>query len=627
MKKVFLGFSKRSYLLLAVLAVCSGLLSLLSYYYSSSAAQQILELASEDVRSNAKIQAHDLQSMLSNALTSVSSNLDILSTSQEVIDPDENGNPLFNIVRTSSAGLSVEYLWLGQNGMILWPERSSNGYTDSISSLLRLQSFGFSNESRGQDGDASHQRGAPFFNNGTIDPTSGKMYSLMAYPIINKSSSASSSPPSNLQIGAVAAAIQFENDTSTKASLLRTQSSDEVKQNIVLVVDKRGVILESNNNSLIGRPVSQYFQQIEVSEPAPEGASFGSDSLTEDTLFNITQPTSLDITFRDQPMSMISEPVYLDGNKVWTLYVLAPHLLTRDVNTLLGLQNNFSSIMIILIGIVAFVIAMIILFWNKGLEDVVNQRTGDLRKMNSYLIAANEQLKVHDLMQKEFLNIASHEMKTPTQTILLHSNLLSTDPTSGRESIDAITRNAIRLQKLVNEILDITRIESKSLKLTTERINLSQIVESIIEEYSALIDSGKLMLKFDAKDDDIYVIGDKARITQVISNLVDNAIKFTKEGFIAINTRILDGNFALVSITDTGVGIDTKVLPKIFDKFATNSDQGLGLGLYVSKNIIEAHGGKMCAHNNKDLSNDCPLNRYHPHINEGATFLFTLKTQ
>jgi hypothetical protein len=163
MKKVFLGFSKRSYLLLAVLAVCSGLLSLLSYYYSSSAAQQILELASEDVRSNAKIQAHDLQSMLSSALTSVSSNLDILSTSQEVIDPDENGNPLFNIVRTSSAGLSVEYLWLGQNGMILWPERSSNGYTDSISSLLRLQSFGFSNESRGQDGDASHQRGAPFF--------------------------------------------------------------------------------------------------------------------------------------------------------------------------------------------------------------------------------------------------------------------------------------------------------------------------------------------------------------------------------------------------------------------------------------------------------------------------------
>jgi signal transduction histidine kinase len=164
------------------------------------------------------------------------------------------------------------------------------------------------------------------------------------------------------------------------------------------------------------------------------------------------------------------------------------------------------------------------------------------------------------------------------------------------------------------------------LKLTTERLNLNQIVASIIEEYSSLIDSGKLLLKYDAKDDDIHVIGDKARITQVISNLVDNAIKFTKEGFIAINIRIVDGNFALVSITDTGSGIDPKVLPRIFDKFATNSDQGLGLGLYISKNIVEAHSGKMCAHNNNDLSNGCPFNKYHPHMNEGATFSFTLRT-
>jgi hypothetical protein len=434
MRKVFLGFSKRSYILLTVLVVCSVLLSLLSYYYSSSAAHQILELASEDIRSNAKIQAHDLRSMLSNALASVSSNLDILSTSQEVIDPDENGNLLFNIVRTSSAGLSVEYLWLDQNGRILWPERSSNDYTDSISNLLREQFFSFGSErGRDHDDDISPQGDNPFFSNGTLDPLSGKMYSLMAYPVINQSSFALSSPPSNLHTGAVAAAIQFENDTSTKASLLRTQSSDEVKQNIVLVVDKGRVIFESNNNSLIGRPVSQYFKQIEISESVPAA---GSDSLTEETLLNISQPTSWDVTFHDQAMSMISEPVYLDGDQVWTLYVLAPHLLTHDVNTLLELQNNFSSIMIILIGIVAFVIAMIILFWNKGLEDVVNQSTGDLRKMNSYLIAANEQLKVHDLMQKEFLNIASHEMKTPTQTILLHSNLLSIDPTSGHESID-----------------------------------------------------------------------------------------------------------------------------------------------------------------------------------------------
>jgi len=626
MRKVFFGFSKRSYVLLTILILCSCLLSFLSYYYSSSAAQQILELASEDIRSNAKIQAHDLRSILSNTLTSISSNLDILSTSQEVIEPDENGNPFFDIVRTSSAGLSVEYLWLGQDGRILWPEGSIFG-SDSLSNLLTMQFLDFTNESSGQDDGVSHQRVAPFFSNGTLDPMSGKIYSLMAYPIINRSGLAFSSAPPDLHGGgAVAAAIQFENDTGNKASLLRIQASDEVKQNIVLVADKKGVILESNNNSLIGRPVSQYFKQIEISEPTTVGNSLGSDSSTEEMALNISQPAALDVTFRDQTMSLISEPVYLDGNQVWTLFVLAPHLLTNDVNTLLGLQNNFSSLMIIIIGTVAFVIAIIILFWNKGLEDIVNQRTGDLRKMNSYLIAANEQLKVHDLMQKEFLNIASHEMKTPTQTILLHSNLLSIDPASGHESIDAITRNAIRLQKLVNEILDITRIESKSLKLNTERLNLTQIVKTIIQEYTALIDSGKLMLKYDVTDVDIRVIGDKARITQVISNLLDNAIKSTKEGFIAINARILDGNLALVSITDTGTGIDPKVLPRIFDKFVTKSEHGIGLGLYISKNIIEAHGGKMCAHNNKDLRIDCPFDKYHPHMNEGATFSFTLRT-
>ena len=111
-----------------------------------------------------------------------------------------------------------------------------------------------------------------------------------------------------------------------------------------------------------------------------------------------------------------------------------------------------------------------------------------------------------------------------------------------------------------------------------------------------------------------------------MSPILYNAIKFTKEGFIAINTRIVDGNFALVSITDTGTGIDPNVLPKIFDKFATNSDQGLGLGLYISKNIVEAHGGKMCAHNNNDLSGiECPFYEYHPHMDGGATFSFTLR--
>jgi signal transduction histidine kinase len=425
----------------------------------------------------------------------------------------------------------------------------------------------------------------------------------------------------------MAALIGFDHDNNNRASMLNRQSSDEVKQNIVLLADSENVILESNNNSLIGVPISQYFNQMTIPNSALDNKSSDSESFAAQVRASVqtdaSEPISLDVMLDGNKMSLISEPIYLGDKHVWTLYVLAPHLLTHDVNALFDLQNNFSSLMIILIGVIAFVIAMIILLWNKGLEEVVSQRTADLRKMNNFLLSANEQLKVHDLMQKEFLNIASHEMKTPTQTILLHSNLLSINSALGHESIEAIIRNATRLQKLVNDILDITRIESKSLKLNKERLNLNEIIVPVLEEYLSQVDSGRLTIQYEASCN-IYAHGDKARITQVISNLLDNAIKFTKEGFISISTRPIGDDHVLVSITDTGSGIDSKVFPRIFDKFVTKSEHGIGLGLYISKSIIEAHGGKICAHNNKEVNKNCQFNIYHPQMNKGSTFSFTL---
>jgi signal transduction histidine kinase len=630
MKKLFVKLPKRSYVLLIILILCSGILSLLSYFYSSFAAKQIVELASEDIRSNAKIQAHDLESILSNALSSVATNLGILTTFQETMNQDEVGNPIFDIVQRSSGGLFVQYLQLDRDGRITWTNSStSSNFTNSISDIITEQVFSdFNNESRNDDNN-NILLSAPFLSIGIRDPVTDKMYSLMAYPRIENSNLTGDSV-SGLSTGdAMIALIGFEHNNNNRASILNRQSSDEVKQNIVLLADKENVILESNNNSLIGMPISHYFNQMTISDSALENKSSGSESFAAEieasTLASTSEPLSLDVMFDGVTMSLISEPVYLGEKQVWTLYVLAPHLLSHDVNTLFDLQNNFSSLMIILIGVIAFVIAMIILLWNKGLEEVVSQRTADLRKMNNFLLAANERLKVHDLMQKEFLNIASHEMKTPTQTILLHSNLLSINPNLGHESIEAIIRNATRLQKLVNDILDITRIESKSLKLNNERLNLNEIIVPIIEEYSTQIDSGKLTMQYEASGD-IYVNGDKARIIQVISNLVNNAIKFTKEGYISISTRLIGSDPVLVSITDTGSGINSKVFPRIFDKFVTKSEHGIGLGLYISKSIIEAHGGKMCAHNNDDANKNCQFSNYHPHLNKGSTFSFTLST-
>ena len=639
MKKLFERLPRRSYLLLTILILCSGILSFLSYYYSSLAAKQIVELASEDIRSNAKIQAHDLGSILSNALNSVATNLGILTLFQETVERHGNiENSIIDIVQQSSSDLYVQYLRLDGDGQIVWSNSSSTDRSGGITSS-NLTNFiskapveqilrDFNSESRGDDNNITLQN--KFLSNAILEPITDKMYSLMVYPPSVGNSDHTSDSVTNIPTGNVMAAlIGFDHDNNKRASMLNRQSSAEVKQNIVLLADKENVILESNDNSLIGIPISHYFNQMTILDPSLHNKSSGFASLTTQVQASVqtsaNEPSSLDVMLDGNKMSLLSEPIYLGDEHVWTLYVLAPHLLTHDVNTLFNIQNNFSSLMIILIGVISFVIAMIILLWNKGLEEVVSHRTADLTKTNNFLLAANERLKVHDQMQKEFLNIASHEMKTPTQTILLHSNLLSINPNLGHDSIEAIIRNAMRLQKLVNNILDITRIESKSLMLNKERLNLNEIIVPILEEHSSQLDSGKLTIQYNA-DDSIYVYADKARITQVLSNLINNAIKFTKQGFISVNTKQIGTDCILLSITDTGIGIDPEVFPRIFDKFVTKSEHGIGLGLYISKRIIEAHGGKICAHNNNDPKKDCPFSSYHQLMNNGSTLSLTLST-
>lgn len=639
MKKLFERLPRRSYLLLTILILCSGILSFLSYYYSSLAAKQIVELASEDIRSNAKIQAHDLGSILSNALNSVATNLAILTLFQETVERHGNiENSIIDIVQQSSSDLYVQYLQLDGDGQIIWSNSSSTDRSGGIASS-NLTNFiskapveqilsDFNSESRGDDNNTTLQN--KFLSNAILEPITDKMYSLMVYPPSVGNSDHTSDSVTNIPTGNVMAAlIGFDHDNNRGASMLNRQSTAEVKQNIILLADKENVILESNDNSLIGIPISHYFNQMTILDPSLHNKSSGFASLTAQAQASVqtsaNEPSLLDVMLDGNKMSLLSEPIYLGDEHVWTLYVLAPHLLTHDVNTLFDIQNNFSSLMIILIGVISFVIAMIILLWNKGLEEVVSHRTADLTKTNNFLLAANERLKVHDQMQKEFLNIASHEMKTPTQTILLHSNLLSINPNLGHDSIEAIIRNAMRLQKLVNDILDITRIESKSLMLNKERLNLNEIIVPILEEHSSQLDSGKLTIQYNA-DDSIYVYADKARITQVLSNLINNAIKFTKQGFISVNTKRIGTDCILLSITDTGIGIDPEVFPRIFDKFVTKSEHGIGLGLYISKRIIEAHGGKICAHNNNDPKKDCPFSGYHPLMNNGSTFSFTLST-
>jgi len=234
-----------------------------------------------------------------------------------------------------------------------------------------------------------------------------------------------------------------------------------------------------------------------------------------------------------------------------------------------------------------------------------------------------EQLKVHDQMQKEFINVAAHELRTPIQPIIgLAEILRSKKDTIVRstdiydEYLSIIIRNARRLKELTENILDITRIESQSMNLNTQKADIDNLILGAIQEstenQSSIINHNvKLMYNPSLGENDrsnILVSVDKGRIIQVITNLISNAFSFTKKGVISI-TKEKTLEDVTVKIKDTGSGIDPQILPRLFTKFTTRSERGTGLGLYICKQIVEAHGGKIWGKNNDD---------------QGATFGFSL---
>jgi two-component system, OmpR family, sensor histidine kinase VicK len=301
----------------------------------------------------------------------------------------------------------------------------------------------------------------------------------------------------------------------------------------------------------------------------------------------------------------------------------------------------------------------------------------DSHTTNEKLQGANRKLQQADKLQREFINIAAHELRTPIVPILNLSELLYSKLKEDQqqrvqqlllqqqgkapeeeqqlqqnetlEMLEIILRNANRLHQLTEDILDVTRIETHTLTLRKERLNLNDVILNVVENYRRQIASSsssntnngnvKLMYKpanssGGSAGSSILVEADKRRLTQVISNLLNNAIKFTQEGTVTVSTtaRIKrgkdvdrderEGQEVLIAVRDTGTGIDPELMPRLFTKFAAKSYQGTGLGLFISKSIIEAHGGKMWAENNTSSDDD------HDSDSKtkcnGATFYFTL---
>ncbi|HZC48088.1 MAG TPA: HAMP domain-containing sensor histidine kinase, partial [Nitrososphaeraceae archaeon] len=267
----------------------------------------------------------------------------------------------------------------------------------------------------------------------------------------------------------------------------------------------------------------------------------------------------------------------------------------------------------------------------------------ELTAVNKELALAYQTIEKQNKIHIEFINIAAHELRTPIQPILGTAELLKNEIEEAtyndrqdrnnnngiqveqiKSRIEVIIRNAKRLKELASNILDVSRIESQLLVLNKEQFNLEEVISSIISVYNESSQKEKKLLVELEGDRNIIVKADKDKIAQVISNLLNNAVKFTKdepEGTISISSQRKDdddddnnNDYVLVSVKDTGKGIDNKIFPRLFSKFITttskSSTDGIGIGLFVSKAIVEAHGGKIWAENNSD--------------GKGAAFAFSL---
>ncbi len=481
-------------------------------------------------------------------------------------------------------------MWLDSNGKIVWISNMNQ------STYLKYRGTDLSYRPYFIVPKGTHEA----YYSSLIDSNDKVPRLYISYPIINGTT--------GIFKGVVVAGI----NVYTLGNLLKNQLFPQFNSTIGLL-DRNGIILYTNPQQYVGENVfGNKFQSLLSSLLHPHESITLLNNLIKTSLQGSTG--SGDILVNGKTSTIAYEPVLVRGQYFLTLYISAQHNLATDVGGLIDQQRYFTILIISLVGGVATIIAFLVFSWNKRLENVVNTRTAELKTANDSLAAANERLKIHDKMQQEFINIASHEMKTPTQAILGYSKLIQRHPEKREVMMEAIARNATRLQRLTNDILDVTRIETQSLKLNMERVNLNGLMSDIMEDYRNEIEKSNKDVKLlhEPQDQTIELEVDKNRLTQVISNLLSNAIKFTKKGIIRVTEEVKDSK-ALVSIKDTGQGIDLEIFPRLFLKFAAKSETGTGLGLFISKSIVEAHGGKIWAENNDSSDGK-----------KGATFTFSI---
>lgn len=448
---------------------------------------------------------------------------------------------------------------------------------------------------------------SPVFSD-SFEDIDGVLRIALTHPIINRDN--------NQYVGLVGAqmpAVEF---------FRRYGNVYDIESQYLAVLDNRSVQLVHPVPSFIGSP---FFGNI-----TQEATGYNSDlnNLIETVMSG--QADSAVYEFRNGERLTTGSPIILEDKPKYFNFIITP---TQEIYAQIDdvLFDERLKMLSLVAGAVAAIIVLIIFLikWNSILNNQVKLRTRELEE-------SNKLLKNHDKLQEEFVNNAVHELRTPIQPILGISELLGSQTTDPEQHklLDIIVRNAKRLQRLAEDILDVSRIESQNLLLKKERFDLNGLIKDITEEFRERLEKEKerresqkekegddrthidIDISFDHKEDVVWITGDKMRLGQVISNLLDNSLKFVKskprhrekgsgdnDGYqtVSILSEIKDDSRVVqVSVKDTGPGIDPEVVPRLFSKFTSKSFAGTGLGLYLCKTIIESHGGTISGKNNSD---------------------------
>lgn len=610
--------SRLNIAILVIIVIVGFSSSFLSHQYSSMTANKVEELASDNVRSNARITAFDLSRIFYHTVNPVVNNLGVLSNSLATSFDNQSMNEvLLNVAQDSTMDLTEGYYLADEDGVILsWAGLNPGNLTLLGSSDLKDEEFIR----------IPLETSLPYYSN-VLNFQDNQPRLLISFPVFqeaNRTGEGDSATPNSPTVKhSPVAVIVATINLKTVGEMLQRDLSPEVVSNVGFM-DRDGVVVYAREPSLVGKNyLSEEFQSL-LSRDIKRPYNAVINSSLRDMNGGVSD---LVLPNTDSVVTIAYQPVLIGAEHLWTLYVSVPHSLATEVGLLIGQLSTFSTIVVITAACIAVFISFIVLSWNRRLDNAVRSRTGQLKEINKSLAetnqrlgVANKQLKIHDKMQKEFINVAAHELRTPIMPILGEAQYIERQFMASKslvavddEQVESIMRNAKRLVRLASDILDVTSIESKSLRLNKEPFDLDLVIKAVLDDTRNALRAGGQSLdkvQFQYKSTgEILVYADKGRIYQVIYNLLANSVKFTDEGHIRVTVKLNHHNI-VVSITDTGKGIDPDIMARLFTKFSTKSETGTGLGLFICKSIIEAHGGKIWAKNN---------------INgKGSTFGFTL---